>query len=489
MSGKNKRLTALVVICIFLLALLPTASLAQDSIKVDINGKNIFMGSRQPYLSGGVLMVPLRAVSEALGANVSWDGSTRNITVIRGDNVAVMRQISSALYINGRLFKLSRESAVKNDSTYVPLDFIQTVFGYQASFDANANQLSIKIKVLPVYYSDSFRVEYLDNGCKLVTDGEGMRILLVPRGKDVPKGVKADKVVNFPVKNVMAASTTQVGPMIKLGVLSSLKAVTTPAEEWNTHAVKKAMEQGLVKYVGGSGMGQPDYEKIKVINPDIVFAYTGPYGQQDIIEKLNEIGINSAVNNEYLEAHYLGRMEWIKFMGAFFDKELEAEKIFNDAIKEIDLISSKVLGLREPKVAWGSSYKGIMYIPNAGSYVGKWIDMAGGDYVFKHVGVGKSFSAALSMEEFYVKAKDADILVYSSAVNYMQNPTVKGIVEENPLLADLKAVKNGNVWVYSADWWETIPEADRFIKDIAAVFHPEAFKGYSPSKLVKLPAK
>lgn len=489
MFKKSKRLLSVLIICIFVLTSFSAVTFAQSSIQMDINGKTIIFGNTQPYVEGGNVMLPLRAVSEALGANVTWDGANKNITLLRGDNISIIKQGKTTVYVNGRAFKLSAVSAVKNGSTFVPQDFIQAVFGFQSSYDSKTSKLSIKIKKLPMYFSDSFSVEYLDNGCKLVTDGENLRILLVPQGTTAPKGYKADKVANIPLKKVMAASTTQAGPLLKLGVLDSLKAVTTSADNWITPEVKKLVTQGKVKYVGGENMGQPDYELVKSINPDMAFVYTGSYGQQAIIEKLDEMGINYAVNNEYLESHYLGRMEWIKFMAAFYDKELEAEKMLNDAVKYIDNVTSKVAGLKEPKVVWGSSYKGTVYVPNAGSYVGKWIDMAGGDYVFKDVGVGSSSSTQISMEDFYAKAKDADVLIYSSTINYLAKPTIEGIVKDNPLFADMKAVKSGNVWVYAADWWESIPETNLFVEDIASVFHPEVFEGHKSAKLVKLPKK
>lgn len=489
MMNKTKKLLSTLIVCIFIMTTLSTVAFTQAPIKVDVNGKGINLGTNKPYISKGNVMVPLRAVSEALGANVSWNGENKNITLLRGDNIYIMKQGKANVYVNGRAFKLSQASEVKKNIIYVPQDFIRVVFGYGTSYDSKTSKLSIKIKALPIHFSQSFRIEYLYDGCKLVTDAENIRLLLVPHGKEVPKGYKADKIIRIPLKNVMCASSTQVGPLIKLGVLDSLKAVTTPGDKWITNEVKAAFKQEKVKYVGGAGMGQPDYELVKAVNPDMVFAYTGAYGQQAMIEKLSEMSINYAVNNEYLESHYLGRMEWIKFMAAFYDKELEAEKILNDAVKEIDNVAVKIAGLKEPKIAWGSSYKGNVYVPNSGSYIRKWVDMAGGNYAFKNIGAGTSSNTQISMEDFYAQAKDADILVYSSTITFLNKPTIEGLIEENPLLANMKAVKNGNVWAYGADWWETIPDTDRFVKDIAAVFHPEAFKGHKIEKFVKLPRR
>ena len=488
MLNISKRLLIILVVCIFTLTPF-SAAMAQSSIQVEINGKEAVLGKTQPYLNSGMLMLPLRSLSEALGASVSWDGASKNIKILRGKNTCIIKQGSDTMFVNGRTVKLSAVSVANNGSTYASQDFIQNVFGFSSSFDSKNSRFSIEIKSLPVYFSDSFSIEYLDNGCKLVIDGEKRRLLLVPQGKTAPKNVKADKTISIPLKRVMAASTTQVSSLLKLGVLDSLKAVTTDVDNWNTPEIKKVVQNGSAKYVGGENMGQPDYEQVKVIDPDLTFVYTGSYGQQSVIEKLDEIGVDYAVNNEYLESHYLGRLEWSKFMGAFYDKELEAEKMLNEAVKEIDNVSIKVAGHKKPKVVWCNSFKGNMQVQNAGSYISKWIDIAGGDYVFKNVGIGVSSSSKISNEEFYSKAKDADILIYSSSVDYLKNPTIDGIVAENPLFADLKAVKNGNVYAYAADWYETITETDKFVKNVAAILHPDTFPGYASTKLVKLPKK
>lgn len=339
------------------------------------------------------------------------------------------------------------------------------------------------VKELPVYYAN-FKVKYLDNGCKLVTDGENRRLLLVPRGQKAPEGIIADKTVYIPLKNVMALSSTFVGAMVKLNVLDSLKAVSLSKNNWHIPQVKEAMSRGAIKYVGGDNMEPPDYELVKSIEPELVFVYTGEVGQRYIMRKFDELGIPYAVNNEWLEPNYLGRMEWIKFTAAFYNKEPEAEEIFNNAVKSINQTKAMVEGLKKPKVAWGLSWLGKVYVANADSYVGKWIADCGGDYVFKNIGRGSD--TQVSMEDFYALAKDADILIFSSTTDYMKDPTIRGIVKDNPLFADIKAVKNGDVWAYAPDWWQTIPETDLIVKDIAAVFHPEKFPGHKTTKLVKL---
>lgn len=340
------------------------------------------------------------------------------------------------------------------------------------------------VKKVSVNYAN-FKIKYLDDGCKLVTDGENRRLLLVPRGQTAPQGIIANQTIYIPLKDVMALSSTFVGAMVKLNVLDSLKAVSLSKNNWHIPQVKEAMSRGAIKYVGGDNMEPPDYELVKSIKPELSFVYTGAVGQRYIMRKFDELGIPYAVNNEWLETDYVGRMEWIKFTAAFYNKEAEAEKIFNAALNSINRTKAEIAGLPKPKVAWGLSWLGKVYVTNADSYVGKWITDCGGDYVFKDIGRGSD--TQVSMENFYVLGKDADILIFSSTTNYMSDPTIRGIIKENPLFADIKAVKEGNVWAYAPDWWETIPETDVFVKDIAAVFHPEKYPGHKITKLIKLP--
>ena len=49
------------------------------------------------------------------------------------------------------------------------------------------------------------------------------------------------------------------------------------------------------------------------------------------------------------------------------------------------------------------------------------------------------------MEAFYESAKDADLFIYNSTIEG-ELTTLDDLLAKNPLLADFKAVKDGNVW-------------------------------------------
>lgn len=483
--SKKIKLISVFIISAFLMTSLMLEAYAASSVEISVNGKAIDLGAAQPYIYESTVMLPVRAMSEALGASVTWDGVHQKAYMLRGYNLSFVKKGICRINIDGAYSPLSVTPQIKNGSMYLPLEYVEDVFDCKTFYNSYTSTLSITMTDLPVHFATGFRIKYVGNGCKLVTDGENFRLLLVPRGKTAPKGVVADKTISIPLENVLTLSSTFVGSMEKLGVLDSVKAVTTSKDFWYIPEIKEAMENGEIEYVGGDNMEPPNYEIVKSINPELTFVYTGDVGQRHIMRKFDAMGIRYAVNNEYLETNYLGRMEWIKFIAAFYDKELEAEKMFNDTVKNINRTKGKVAGTTKPKVAWGLSWMGKVYVANPDSYVGRWITECRGDYVFKDIGRGSD--TQVSMEDFYAYAKDADILIFSSTTNYMKDPTIRGIIKDNPLFANIKAVKDGEVWAYAPDWWQTIPETDDVVEDIAAIFHPEKFAGHKVTKLVKLP--
>ena len=91
----------------------------------------------------------------------------------------------------------------------------------------------------------------------------------------------------------------------------------------------------------------------------------------------------------------------------------------------------------------------------------------------------------LPLEDFYAGAKDADFLIYNS--------TVEGIVETREqliakcsLLADFKAVQNGNVWCTNKSFFQQSMELADLILDMHTVFTEEDPDESSLTFLIKV---
>ena len=94
-----------------------------SAIKATLNGVPISFDQEPVNVSGRVL-VPMRAIFEAMGADVSWDASTKTVTGTKGDKVIILPVGSQAATVNGEEQALDVPATIINSRTMVPIRFI-----------------------------------------------------------------------------------------------------------------------------------------------------------------------------------------------------------------------------------------------------------------------------------------------------------------------------------------------------------------------------
>ncbi len=335
-------------------------------------------------------------------------------------------------------------------------------------------------------YANGFSIEDIGGGCKQVTDGENQTLILVPQGKKVPAGYANLPQVTIPVKKVVILSVTFGALMRPLGVLDSVVGSGTVESELYIDEMKQVYANGQIQYVGGGGMGAPDFEAIRALNPDVVFISTGYPDAVKYYNQLKDTGVTVAVCNDYLENNPLGRLEWIKFLASFYGKDKVAETYFTSVVKKINDIHEKTMILSSlPTVLWASIFMGTCYVSGGDSYVAKMIDMAGGNYLFSDLeGSGAS---SVSLEELYARGKNCDVFIYASTPPYINS--VKEIVSNGAVLADMAVIKNDQVYCFQPWFYQISDKIDEVVEDLAYIFHPNLFPGYILKHFQLLPAE
>ncbi|MCC0664112.1 ABC transporter substrate-binding protein [Clostridioides sp. ZZV15-6597] len=331
--------------------------------------------------------------------------------------------------------------------------------------DNNNEQVNSGEK-LELKYASGFSVENLEDGIKKVVDGDNRELILIPKKIKIPEKYKNANIVRTPVDNVLIASTTQACSLRTIGELDSIKAVTTEEQYWTIKEIKNLMKDGKIHYVGSNLA--PDYEKIVDLNPDLTIVSSGlSEADTKFIDKLEELGLNYVVDNEYKEQNPFGRMEWTSLIAAFYDKEDIATSELDKTVQKIEEISKKIKNKSKPKVVWASVYEGNAYIAPKNSYVDNMINMAGGINACASI---DSNEGRVSIEQLHEVAKDADIFVYSSSSDYA--PNLESIKSSAPVLSDLDVVKKGNLWVFAPDYYQSVDRTDELIVDLVEMFHP-----------------
>ena len=337
-------------------------------------------------------------------------------------------------------------------------------------------------QMVETLYNPNFSIEKLADGIKKVIDGDGRELILVPKAlEEVPAEYADSIVIRTPVERAVFMSDTQVCSFrdADQAIIDSIAGISGTKESFaGFTGIEKAFDEGKIVSVGG-GMGDPDYELLQSLNPDIVFVYTGEWGQGAIIEKLNELGINYAVDNEYMEGNYMARMEWNRFLLTFFDADEAVDAQMQEAQKTIDEVKAAIAGLEQPKVAIFSVYDGQVSGTGSSSWLGTMLSDMGGVNVFADVPAGP-----LTMEAAFDAVQDADVIIYSSTPTWCAG--MPAVLEAFPMLADCEAYESGRVYQYADSFWVSIDQSHIMAKDLASIIYPDAVETEALSYFVQL---
>ena len=320
-------------------------------------------------------------------------------------------------------------------------------------------------------YAEQFSVDYCKNGCSIVTVSDD-KYLIVPENVSVPDNTNDMKVIKQPVKNIYVAATSAMDLFDGIGKLDDVKMISTAAQGWSLPNIYEAVDSGEIEYIGK--YSSPDYEALISENCGLAVESTMIYHTPEVKEQIESFNIPVIVERSSYETHPLGRMEWIKLYGLLTGDYESAEKVFNEKTEAFDTLSEEDIPESEKKTAafFYITSNGYYSIRKPGDYVSKMIELAGGRYIFTADDLNVDDNALSTMniqaESFYDIAHDADILIYNSTIDG-EIDTIDQLLGKSDILADFKAVKNGDVWCTGQNMFQKTTGAADMIFDLNKV--------------------
>src|SRR5690606_9585487 len=96
------------------------------------------------YVVGGRTLVPLRAIFEKLEAKVDWASKTQTVTATKGSTVIVLRVNDVSASVNQKGVTLDVPPMVINQAIFVPLRFVSEALGATVGVDNARNVITIQ---------------------------------------------------------------------------------------------------------------------------------------------------------------------------------------------------------------------------------------------------------------------------------------------------------------------------------------------------------
>lgn len=335
----------------------------------------------------------------------------------------------------------------------------------------SAEQASIR-------YAQGFTIDYHE-GYKLVTilspwkDAKTTyQYLLVQRGAAVPTDYESVPRIEIPARSVITMSTTHLAYLSQLDLLDSLVGYNSFAHV-NMPGVLQRIVEGKIQEVGGGA--NVNIERIMELAPELIMTYSLG-SPDDEYFKLREAHLNVVLNAEYLEPTPLGRAEWIKFVAAFFNKEQQAQQIFEAITADYTALvaKTKTLAMR-PTVFLNAPYQGAWWMPGGKSYMAMLLQDAGASYLWTDI--DSQGSLMLDMEAVYARAAEAEIWLHPGQWERLADGRA-----QDERLTQFRAFQEGKVYNNTArvnvqggnDFWESgLTRPDIILADLIKIFHPE----------------
>lgn len=96
-----------------------------------------------PVILQGRTLVPVRAITESLGASVTWYPSDRKVLIERDIKKIILYINNNSVMANGKEKTIDVPAKIFSNRTYVPLRFVVEEYGLEIEYDSETGIITI----------------------------------------------------------------------------------------------------------------------------------------------------------------------------------------------------------------------------------------------------------------------------------------------------------------------------------------------------------
>jgi len=219
--------------------------------KVIIDGRHLSFDVPS-RIQNGRLLVPARAMFEAMGAVVDYDDKTQTVTATKNETTVVLTIGDLSPTINGNAVHLDQPGVITNGRALAPLRFVAEAFGGRVEWDAEIQTARLSLRE-PGFDSIIGTWEYTHS-----SKGKGDTLLILSDDENVPRNIEIhpdDTISGFSYeghKKGRITRATQFSYSVTYYVLESEEYQNYDIYYIIDDALFYDLDSGLLRYAIGS---------------------------------------------------------------------------------------------------------------------------------------------------------------------------------------------------------------------------------------------
>lgn len=150
----KKKLSLALMSALMLFGVAAASVSAAQKVNVQVDGKNVNFPDAKPYVEQNRVLIPVRFVSESLGAKVDYRKETtgnkvnRTIVITQADKTVRMNVNSDKVLVGDKIITLDVPARLQQERVYVPLRFVSEALGATVDWNSSKSLVSISTGVV-----------------------------------------------------------------------------------------------------------------------------------------------------------------------------------------------------------------------------------------------------------------------------------------------------------------------------------------------------
>jgi hypothetical protein len=146
----KKIIISVSLVMLLLVGGVSATTLVSNDVSVYVDNVKVSFPDQKPYIDkNSRTLVPIRFIAEEMGAEVGWDGKINLVTIQKEDTEIKLTIGEQTAIVNGKEKKFDTSAVLNNGRTMVPLRFISEALGAEVGWDGSLNRVDIWTKEGP----------------------------------------------------------------------------------------------------------------------------------------------------------------------------------------------------------------------------------------------------------------------------------------------------------------------------------------------------